>query len=241
MIVSWLIDENGDVLGDDLFDGATLRKYRWSAFDPDAEARLRARRSDGDRYVDALHRYFDYRLERALRVDVVDAGARDADPLRAVRRQLRGDACAAAGGARRHEDRRADVSGHGAQAGVRYDELMLDPGAGRVAKPSLVARDTLEAGAPQLDASFLPLAYYFFLCGGSRSAHVRRELSGQPPERPAVARPPLGADAAAEAIAASVRHILCYRASVPAGRPERARRAKTLPSVMSTPISQICL
>jgi hypothetical protein len=47
---------------------------------------------------------------------------------------------------------------------VPYDELMVEPGDGRVTKPSLLARETLDPGAPQNEDSFLPVAYAFFLC-----------------------------------------------------------------------------
>ena len=49
-------------------------------------------------------------------------------------------------------------------AHVRYDEIMLEPGDGRVTKPSLLARETLDPSAPQSEDSFLPVAYWFFLC-----------------------------------------------------------------------------
>ena len=48
--------------------------------------------------------------------------------------------------------------------GVRYDELMLEPGDGSVTKPSLLARETLDPSAPQNEDSFIPIAYWFFLC-----------------------------------------------------------------------------
>ena len=41
---------------------------------------------------------------------------------------------------------------------------MLEPGDGRVTKPSLLARETLDPTAPQHEESFLPIAYFFFLC-----------------------------------------------------------------------------
>jgi hypothetical protein len=47
---------------------------------------------------------------------------------------------------------------------VNYEELMLEPGDGRVTKPSLLARETLDPSAPQHEDSFLPVAYAFFLC-----------------------------------------------------------------------------
>ena len=45
-----------------------------------------------------------------------------------------------------------------------YNEIMLEPGDGRVTKPSLLARETLDPTAPQSEDSFLPVAYWFFLC-----------------------------------------------------------------------------
>ena len=67
-LVPWLIDIDGNAMGDDLFDGATWRAYGWSVFDPAAIARAKAAHgADGERYVKALQRYFDFRLERARR------------------------------------------------------------------------------------------------------------------------------------------------------------------------------
>jgi hypothetical protein len=48
--------------------------------------------------------------------------------------------------------------------GVRYDEIMLDPGDGKVTKPSLLARETLDRSAPQNEDSFIPITCWFFLC-----------------------------------------------------------------------------
>jgi hypothetical protein len=48
--------------------------------------------------------------------------------------------------------------------GVPYDQLMLEPGDGRVTKPSLLSRETLDPMVPQSEDSFLPIAYWFFLC-----------------------------------------------------------------------------
>ena len=41
---------------------------------------------------------------------------------------------------------------------------MLEPGDGRVTKPSLHARETIDPTVPQNEESFLPVAYHFFLC-----------------------------------------------------------------------------
>ena len=50
------------------------------------------------------------------------------------------------------------------KSGVPYDMVMREPGDGRVTKPSLLARETLDPTAPQHEESFLPIAYFFFLC-----------------------------------------------------------------------------
>jgi pimeloyl-ACP methyl ester carboxylesterase len=67
-LVTWLLDVSGHPLHDDLYEGRTWRRYRWSIFDPVVEARIRAARgADADAYLAALGRFFDYRLERARR------------------------------------------------------------------------------------------------------------------------------------------------------------------------------
>jgi hypothetical protein len=49
-------------------------------------------------------------------------------------------------------------------ARASLEEVMLEPGDGRVTKPSLLARETIDPTAPQHEESFLPVAYHFFLC-----------------------------------------------------------------------------
>ena len=56
---------------------------------------------------------------------------------------------------------------HEVRGSVSRDALekaMLEPGDGRVTRPSLLARETADPTAPQNEESFLPIAYYFFLC-----------------------------------------------------------------------------
>jgi hypothetical protein len=47
---------------------------------------------------------------------------------------------------------------------AELETAMLEPGDGRVTKPSLLARETIDPTAPQHEESFLPVAYHFFLC-----------------------------------------------------------------------------
>jgi pimeloyl-ACP methyl ester carboxylesterase len=168
-LVTWLIDPSGAARNDDLFDGEVWRRYRWSIFDPVIEARIRAQHgADADAYVSALRRFFDFRLERARRFLWALSTPEPATPIRYV---LFGGDCT-------HTPARLALeidSGTPVArlypgdirhpvAGVRYDELMLEPGDGKVTKPSLLARETLDPSAPQNEDSFIPIAYWFFLC-----------------------------------------------------------------------------
>ena len=168
-LVTWLIDASGTALPDDLFDGAVWRRYRWSIFDPAVEARIRARQgSDAAAYMHALHRFFDYRLERARRFLWALSTPEPATPIRYV---LFGGDCTMTPARLALEDDRGvptarlypgDIRQR--KAGVKYEELMLEPGDGKVTKPSLLARETLDPSAPQNEDSFIPIAYWFFLC-----------------------------------------------------------------------------
>src|SRR5262249_3775601 len=152
-LVTWLIDASGNPLGDDLFDVKTWRRYRWSIFDPTVDARLRASHgSDASAYIAALERYFDYRLERARRFLWAMSTPEPATPIRYV---LFGGDCALTPARLALEKEgetpvarlRPDAIRHPV-AGVRYGELMLEPGDGSVTKPSLLARETLDPTAP---------------------------------------------------------------------------------------------
>ncbi|HET6757485.1 MAG TPA: hypothetical protein VFH21_07725, partial [Burkholderiales bacterium] len=48
--------------------------------------------------------------------------------------------------------------------GVDYEKLMLEPGDGRVTKPSLLARHALDPFVPRHKYSFFPLHYSVLIC-----------------------------------------------------------------------------
>jgi hypothetical protein len=168
-LVTWLIDSSGSARNDDLFDGEVWRRYRWSIFDPAIEARIRVRHGkEADAYLAALRRYFDFRLERARRFLWALSTPEPATPIRYV---LFGGDCTLTPARLALEDEAgtpvarlypADIRHR--VPGVRYDEIMLEPGDGKVTKPSLLARETLDPSAPQNEDSFIPIAYWFFLC-----------------------------------------------------------------------------
>jgi len=173
-INDWIIGVDGKPLERDLFFAGTWLAYRWSVFDPEVQARIRAhfaRAADGDAYVKTLQGYFAKRLERARRfvwslsynetqqapVKLVVFGADcRLTPARVVVEDADG------GGEAQvrlyPEDIRHPVPG------VDYSELMLEPGDGDVTKPSLLARQSLNPTVQRSDDLFFPLAYSFFLC-----------------------------------------------------------------------------
>ncbi len=164
---TWLVDAAGEALPDDLFDPATWRHYEWSVYDSTAVMRLRGGDVDDDRLA-ALRRFFAYRLERARRFAWMLSTPEPATPIRYV---LFGGDCTLTPARVAVEE----VDGspktrlsprHVRTAAARHDvdRAMLEPGDGRVTKPSLLARETIDPTAPQHVESFLPVAYHFFLC-----------------------------------------------------------------------------
>jgi len=168
-LVTWLIDIDGHPLDIELFDPATWRRFGWSVFDPELQPRLALLpAASGQTYASALHRYFEYRLERGRRFMWFMSAPEPESPVRYV---LFGGDCSLTPARLVLEEQAGEFKVRlnpddlrAPKAGIRYDELMLDPGDGRVTKPSLLARETLDPSAPQSEDNFLPIAYWFFLC-----------------------------------------------------------------------------
>lgn len=168
-LATWLLDSSGRPLSDDLFDPATWQRYRWGVYDPAALARVRAARgADADAHLAALQKYFAFRLERARRFSWMLSTPEPATPIRYV---LFGGDCTLTPARIVLEDddgvpharlKPGDLRNREAASVVA--EAMLEPGDGRVTKPSLLARETLDPTAPQHEESVLPVAYFFFLC-----------------------------------------------------------------------------
>ena len=156
---NWLVDIEGQPRHDDLFDPKTWQRMAWSVYEPTLAAAADA---------PALQSYFVFHLERARRLAwmlsvaepvspvryVLFGGGCHMTPARLLVEQLNG----------RDTARLTPSEIAAPRSGVPYDELMIEPGDGRVTKPSLLARETLDPGAPQNEDSFLPVAYAFFLC-----------------------------------------------------------------------------
>jgi pimeloyl-ACP methyl ester carboxylesterase len=164
----WLIDATGQALPDELFDPATWRRYAWNVHDPAVVARVLAEHGGDEEYLAALRRYFAYRLERARRFAWMLSTP---EPETRIRYVLFGGDCTLTPArilieqeAGRPQTRLTPRAVRGPVAREIIEAAMLEPGDGRVTKPSLLARETIDPTAPQHEESFLPVAYHFFLC-----------------------------------------------------------------------------
>ena len=170
-ITDWLITTKGEPLDRDLFDQEIWQRFEWSVFDPKVIRRIKSRFADpqqGEKYVTTLQHYFGKQLERArrfvwslsIRVDevpiryVVFGGDCELTPARLLVEEVNGESVI-----RLYP---GEISKP--LPGVPYDTLMLEPGDGRVTKPSLLGRDALNPAVPRHDYSFFPLAFSFSLC-----------------------------------------------------------------------------
>jgi pimeloyl-ACP methyl ester carboxylesterase len=168
-ISAWLVDIDGAALSDDLFDPQTWKRYAWGVYDPAVEVRIRENAgAQADARVAALRRYFELRLERARRLAWLLSTPEPATPIRYV---LFGGNCEPTPARILVENEDGKPRARflpdevkNPKSGVPYEEVMREPGDGRVTKPSLLARESLDPTAPQHEESFLPIAYFFFLC-----------------------------------------------------------------------------
>jgi pimeloyl-ACP methyl ester carboxylesterase len=168
-LVTWLTDIHGKPLPDSLYDIETWKRYGWSLFDPEIEARLLARKVESPKQeLEAFRRYFDARLERGRRFAWALSTKEPATPIRYV---LFGGDCAMTPARLVLEKEDAGFRARMTpkeirhpEAGVPYESIMLEPGDGQVTKPSLLARENLDPTSPMNEESFLPIAYWFFLC-----------------------------------------------------------------------------
>lgn len=155
----------------DLFDPATWRALHWSLYDPEITARVAkaaATPAEGQARVAALQAYFDKYLVRAGRfqralllpqpdnpVKIVVFGADCAlTPSRVVAEEENG----------RYVPRFEPGRIRNPRPGREYDLLMLEPGDGRVNKPSLLGRQSIDPTVRASNTGSFPIAFSFFLC-----------------------------------------------------------------------------
>lgn len=168
---NWMITPKGEKADIKLYDVRTWQRFKWSVFNPDARARIRDRftnKDDAARYLDVLEQFFTRQLRRARRFHlamsmplkdspvryIVFGGDCELTPARCLIETVRGKTVI-----RLHPE---NITHH--IRGVNYRKLMLEPGDGRVTKPSLLARNSLDPSAPSSGQDTFPLAYSLFLC-----------------------------------------------------------------------------
>jgi len=166
-----LVMANGQQLDRDLFDVEVWRAFQWSVFDPGVRQRILAGYddpADGEAYLAVLERYFGKHIERARRfvwslsVPVEDTSVRyvvfggdcEQTPARVLVEEVNGESVL-----RLYP---GDVQMR--LPGIDYEKLMLEPGDGRVTRPSLFARESLDPSVPRHRYSFFPLGHSILLC-----------------------------------------------------------------------------
>lgn len=165
-IRAWIVTMKGDVLDRDLFDVSLWKRFEWSIFNPDIRQHIIE--NEGAVYYDMLIAYFEKHIERARRFVwslsvpmpkspvryIVFGGSCELTPARILVEEHQGESMV-----RLYPDQIANPL-----PGINYSQLMLEPGDGRVTKPSLFAREALDPSVPRHKYSYFPLDYAMMLC-----------------------------------------------------------------------------
>ncbi|MDT8377115.1 MAG: alpha/beta fold hydrolase, partial [Mariprofundaceae bacterium] len=167
----WMITPDGNKDQRDLYDPRTWRSFGWSIFNPEARQRILTRfnnDTEGEAYLATLERYFDKQLYRARQFHRAISTPIQQSPVRYI---VFGGDCELTPARCLIErvDNQVVIRLHPENiknrvAGVDYEKLMLEPGDGRVTKPSLLARNSLDPSVPGRGDEVFPLAYSMFLC-----------------------------------------------------------------------------
>ncbi len=167
----WMVTLEGKKWDRDLYAVETWREFQWSIFDPKARKRIRKRFSssaEADRYLAILERYFERNLVRAKAFHralslplnqtpvhyIVFGGDCVFTPARSVVEQVKGQTYI-----RLYPSEIARPI-----RDIDYEKLMLEPGDGRVTKPSLLGRNSLDPSVPESNSGAFPIAYAVFFC-----------------------------------------------------------------------------
>ena len=161
-----MITLDGKTLDRDIFDIEIWRRFEWSIFNP--KIRQSIIDEKGAAYYNLLVNYFNKQIERGRRFvwslsvatpespvrHIVFGGDCELTPARLLVEEVNGESMV-----RLFPDEIEKPI-----ADVDYNLLMLEPGDGRVTKPSLFARDALDPTLPRHRYSHFPLDYAMMLC-----------------------------------------------------------------------------
>lgn len=166
-----IITANGHALDRDLFDIDIWRAFEWSIFDQKVRKRILNRFDDadaGNKHLALLEQYFHKHIERARRFVwsltvpgadpsveyVVFGGDCELTPTRMLVEEVNGESVLRLHPAR-IKNRIPDVN---------YEQLMLEPGDGRVTRASLFARTSLDPSLTRHKYSDFNIDYSILLC-----------------------------------------------------------------------------
>ena len=161
-----MITLDGRILDRDFFDSNVWQRFEWSIFYP--ETRQQIIDEKGEDYYKLLVQYFNKQIERGRRFVwslsvptpksdfqyIVFGGDCELTPARLLVEEVDGESMV-----RLYPDEIQNPI-----AGIDYEVLMLEPGDGRVTKPSLLAREALDPTVPRHRYSHFPLDYAMMLC-----------------------------------------------------------------------------
>jgi pimeloyl-ACP methyl ester carboxylesterase len=170
-LVPWLIDIDGNRVSANLYDAETWKRYQWGIYDPQVSHRVVEQADDpaqGKARLELLKRFFVAQLERSKRLSWALSVPAPATPLDYI---IFGGDCKLTPARILVEKTGNEYSTHlfpdriiRPRDNVDYTRLMLQPGDGRVTKPSLLSRESLDPTATRDPNITLPLRYSIMFC-----------------------------------------------------------------------------
>jgi pimeloyl-ACP methyl ester carboxylesterase len=169
--VPWLVDLDGKLVRENLYDVKTWQQYRLGIYDPDAIARVLETAStseQGQARLELLQRYFAKQLARSERFHWALSIQSDRVPLRYI---LFGGDCELTPAHILVEKAHGKYHAHvfpdriqNPRSEVDYPRAMLQPGDRRVTKPSLLARESLDPTVARHHDIAMPIHYSIMFC-----------------------------------------------------------------------------